>query len=61
MAPLQIIGKHFRHVDGVPEVMIDILYDGEKYRCDEQTLKLLYDGVDIHDFDLIDLDEADDD
>jgi hypothetical protein len=45
----------------MPEVMIDILYDGEKYRCDEQTLQLLYDGVDIHDFDLIDLDEADDD
>ena len=61
MAPVHITGRHFQHVHGMPEVVYDILYDGVKYRCDEQTLKLLYDGADIDDFDLLDPDEDDDD
>jgi len=59
--PVHITGKHFRTVEGQPEVMFDILYDGERYRCDKATLDLLYDGADINDFDLTSLDDEDDD
>jgi len=49
MAPLQIIGKHYRHVEGVPEIMFDVLYCGERYKCDRLQLEKLYDGADPED------------
>jgi hypothetical protein len=34
---------------GTPMVEIEVLYCGERYRCDERQLALLYDGWDPED------------
>jgi hypothetical protein len=48
-------------VFGMPFVEFEILYDGVRYRCDEDTLDRLYDGTPIDECDLILVDQGDDD
>lgn len=45
----------------MPFVEFEILYDGVRYRCDEDTLDRLYDGTPIDECDLILVDQGDDD
>lgn len=49
MRSIFICGTRHRHVCGMPDVQYEVLYCGERYRCDEAQLARLYDGEDPED------------
>lgn len=57
MPPVHICNRTFRRVEGHPEVSYEVLVDGEKYRCDEVQLDLLYDGISPVDLELVRLED----
>lgn len=43
----------------MPQVEYEILVEGEKYRCDQHALDLLYAGVCLDEIDMVRVDEVD--
>lgn len=48
--------RHFR-VEGMPQVEVEVLVDGVRYRCDQRALDLLEEGVCLDDIDMVRVDD----
>jgi hypothetical protein len=58
MKVTRISQRHYR-AEGMPQVEIEILVEGERYRGDAHAIALLEDGVPLDEIDLVRVDEVD--
>lgn len=53
MQAIHVCSARFYRTFDMPQVEYEVLYDGQKFRCDADTLDRLYDGIDPGCLDLI--------